>query len=182
MNDENNEEIIDNEVIDNEADVIQDNDDDTSSDDSDTEAELKKKDEIISQLTARAKKAEALNKTRVKSEELPKTNDDKEDLSKTVGELKHAEEKRQFGYENNLTPDEVDYIFKVNNNPTRELLEDPFIRGGLDAIRTQKRIQDNTPSNSSRSPKFQVPNKKDMTPSEKQEAFEKFRDGKLKKN
>lgn len=102
------------------------------------------------------------------------TNDGVEGLKKTVSELKNAELKRQFGYENGLAPDEVDYIFKVNNKPTKDLLEDPFIKGGLDAIRTQKKIANNTPTASSRSPRFEIPKKDDLTSDDKQKAFEEY--------
>lgn len=137
----------------------------------DSQDELAKKDEIIKQLTARAKKAEAISKNFKNKEPKEKESDD---IAQTVQELKLAETKRQFGYSNNLSPEETDYIFKVNPTPSSELLNDPFIKGGLDAIRKVKRVDANTPASGSRSPKFQLPKKEDLTIEDKQKAFEEY--------
>lgn len=109
----------------------------------------------------------------------PKKDDD---YKVKVDSLLIAEEKRQFGYQNGLSPEETDYIFKINSKPSKELLEDPFIKGGLEAIRSAKRVDDNTPSISGRSQRFELPKKKaDLTRDEKQEAFEKFTQSRLRR-
>lgn len=78
-----------------------------------------------------------------------KTDDVKEKLEKvagTVDQLALSEAKRTFGYEHNLSPQEVDAVFRINPKPTKETLDDPFIKGGLDAIRAKNRVTRNTPS------------------------------------
>lgn len=140
----------------------------------DLEKELAKKDSIIRQLTARAKKAEAERKNFNKPE--PKTvKEGKDDIRQTVAELQLAEQKRQFGYANRLSPEETDYLFKLNSSPTSDLLNDPFIKGGLEAIRKEKRVEANTPSLSSRSQKFELPKKADMSREDKENAFAEYR-------
>jgi hypothetical protein len=140
-----------------------------------------RKDAIIRQLTARAKKAEALAKNfdNIKKQEVKPVLDD--NIVKTVQSLELAERKRQFGYENNLSPAETDYLFKINQSPTKDLLEDPFVKGGIDAIRKQKRVEDNTPSSTSRTPRFELPKKDELTSDDKQNAFEDFMSKRLKK-
>lgn len=140
--------------------------------------EIARKDAIIRQLTARAKQAEA----KVKAEPRQITKEDKgnDDIRQTVQSLQLAETKRQFGYQNGLSPEETDHIFKINSNPTKEILEDPFVKGGLQAIRAKRRVEDNTPQTSSRSPRFELPKKEDLTPDDKQKAFEDFMASKKK--
>lgn len=132
-------------------------------------AELEKEREAKRQLTARAKQAEDKLKA---SKPLPTEGD--EDIRKTVKELSLAESKRQFGYANGLSPEETDYLFKISPTPSKELLDDPFVKGGIQAIRAKRKIDNNTPSSTSRSPKFALPKKEDLTSDDKQAAFEKF--------
>ena len=103
------------------------------------------------------------------------------DIHKTVKELQLAEKKRQFGYEHGLSPEEADAVFKINSNPSKEVLEDPFVKGGLSAIRAKKRVAENTPSSSNRSSTFSLPKKDNLTSADKQEAFEAFVKSKLNK-
>lgn len=136
--------------------------------------QLAKKDQIIKQVLARAKKAEAERKN-INKPEPKESKKEKDDIRQTVAELQLAEQKRQFGYANKLSPEETDYLFKLNSNPTSELLNDTFIKGGLEAIRKEKRVEANTPSLGSRSQKFELPKKADMTPAERQQAFDEYR-------
>lgn len=136
-------------------------------------AELERKNQIIRQLTARAKTAEA--KAQNFDKPISKPAEKKDDgIKQTVERLAFAEEKRQFGYENNLSPEETDYLFKISPKPTKELLQDPFVKGGIDAIRAKKKVESNTPALSSRSPRFEIPSKKDMTAEDKQKHFEDY--------
>lgn len=167
---EGNEPVITDEEIDN---LLNEADEQEKPDE--VQAQLKRKDEIIRQLTARAKKAEAKEPRLITKED--KGNDD---IRQTVQSLQLAETKRQFGYQNGLSPEETDHIFKINSNPTKEILEDPFVKGGLQAIRAKRRVEDNTPQTSSRSPKFELPKKEDLTPDDKQKAFEDFMASKKK--
>jgi hypothetical protein len=145
--------------------------------------EIERKNSIIRQLTARVRKAENkpnLDTPPIKKDEKKEVmHDDR--IVKTVEKLELAERKREFGYENGLSPAETDHIFKINPNPTKELLEDPFVKGGLQALRAKKRVEDNTPSNSQRSPTFQLPKKADMTPDEKQQHFEQHMKNRLRR-
>lgn len=94
-----------------------------------------------------------------------------DDIVKSVKSLEFAEKKRQFGYQHGLSPEETDAIFAFNPNPTKETLTNPFVEGGLAKLRSKKRVEENTPSSSSRSGKpFTV--KADATPAEKQAAHE----------
>jgi len=151
-------------------DIEIDLDEETQTDDTNIQEELNKKDEIIRHLTARAKRAEALSKNKINQ-----PNEDLEGVKTTLSKLELAEKKRQFGYENNLSPEEADYLFKLNPKPSKELLEDPFIKGGLEAIRAAKRVAENSPSTSSRSPRFEMPKKDDLTAEDKQKAFDDYR-------
>jgi len=127
----------------------------------------------FNQVLARAKKAEEALKKR--TQQLPEKKED--DIHQTVQELKLAETKRQFGYEHGLSPEETDAVFRINPKPTKETLEDPFVKGGLQAIRAKKKVAENTPR-SSHSTGFSLP-KKELTPEEKQREFEKFRKDRL---
>lgn len=94
-------------------------------------------------------------------------------IQKDLSELKQEKLKRQFGYENSLSPEEVDRVFQISPNPTKELLDDDFVKAGLRAIRAKKRVEANTPGSSSSS-RRSAPVKplSEMTADEKQAAFE----------
>ena len=127
---------------------------------------------------AEALKWKAIAERNKKKSTLP-TKD--EDLHKSVQELKFAEKKRQFGYEHNLSPEETDAVFKINQNPKKEDLEDPFIKGGLDAIRSQRRVDSNTPSPSSKTFKVNGKTFAELTPEEKEANFAKYQES-LRRN
>lgn len=60
-----------------------------------------------------------------------------------------ANAKRDFGYENNLPPRAVDYVFKfANGKPTSKTLNDPFIKGGLEKLMASMNLRENTPNKS----------------------------------
>lgn len=90
-----------------------------------------------------------------------------------LSNIELIEAKRQFGYENNLSPKEVDYIFKHSQGkPTKELLEDPFVQGGLEKLRQTERVSSNTPSSTSKGFMASGKDFKDMTPAEQKAAYE----------
>jgi hypothetical protein len=96
-----------------------------------------------------------------------------DDIKKAVEKLTLAETKRQFGYEHGLSPEETDAVFGFNPNPTKETLKNPFVEGGLAKLRSQKRVNENTPSSSSRSGKpFTI--KPDATLAERQAEHERW--------
>lgn len=104
-------------------------------------------------------------------QDLPEKTDD--DIRLTVKELQMAEKKRQFGYEHGLSPEETDAVFKLSPNPTKEVLDDPFVKGGLASLRAKKRVAENTPSSSSRSASFNIDPSK-ATTADKQKALDEF--------
>ena len=177
MSEQDNSQLDGNEpvITDEEIDAIL-KEDEPKKETDDVQKQLERKDAIIRQLTARAKKAEAKPEPR----QITKEDKGNDDIRQTVQSLQLAETKRQFGYQNGLSPEETDHIFKINSNPTKEILDDPFVKGGLQAIRAKRRVEDNTPQTSSRSPRFELPKKEDLTPDDKQKAFEDFMASKKK--
>lgn len=115
------------------------------------------------QLYARLKKQAPVEKPNLKSS----SNEDLQEVTKTVRELKLLETKRQFGYEHNLSPQEVDAIYKINPNPSKETLEDPFVKGGLAAIRAKKSVENAIPGSSKRSPSVNGKSFAEMTKEER---------------
>ena len=96
-----------------------------------------------------------------------------EDIVKDVTYLKQVESKRQFGFEHNLSPEETDYAFKFSSGkPTKEILEDPFFKGGLESLRTKKRLEANIPGSSSRSSVFSEKPFNESSEDERKKAFE----------
>lgn len=103
-----------------------------------------------------------------------KTNEEPDrEIVKSVKRLEEIENKRQFGFEHNLSPEETDFVFKISGNkPTKEILEDPFVKSGLEGHRSKKRLEANTPSSSSSSSPFKVKQFNEMSDDEKRKAFE----------
>lgn len=77
-----------------------------------------------------------------------------ESLSSEVQNLKQAEAKRQFGYEHNLSPREVDLVFRMDRKPSAKTLKDPAVKGALEGIRAAHRAKEGIPSSNGRT--FQV--------------------------
>lgn len=115
-------------------------------------AEKQELEEKNRQLYARLKKAEA-KKEETNNSVATKTEPD-DDLRETVNSLSLAEKKRQFGYQHGLSPEETDAVFRLNPNPTKETLDDPFVKGGISAIRQKTRVEEATPSTGSKTPTF----------------------------
>lgn len=114
--------------------------------DSDVQAKLEEKEREIAKL-----KAIIIRKKENEKKHINNDNPADDDIRQSVAELKKAEEKRQFGYEHNLAPNVVDYLFKIKGNPTAEDLKDPFIVGGIQALTRKERVEENTPGSSRQS-------------------------------
>ena len=69
-------------------------------------------------------------------------------LEKTIAETQVAEKKRTFGYDNNLSPKQTNYVFKLTKRPTPKFLAQPHVKAALDAIKAQENVKRNTPSGS----------------------------------
>ena len=74
------------------------------------------------------------------------TDHSKNELGTRLDKIELSERKRTFGYENNLSPAEVDAVFKLNPNPTKKTLQDPFVQGGLEKLRASRNADANIPS------------------------------------
>jgi len=136
-------------------------------------ANANKKLEQFPNVIARAKTAEGKVKSLVKPIIPTEKKPDAEiaGLKTTVDSLALAEKKRQFGYENSLSPEETDAVFRINPSPTKETLKDPFVEGGLAKLKSMKRVENNTPGSSSRTGK-PLKIKSEGTAEEKQAAFD----------
>jgi len=100
----------------------------------------------------------------------PKETDD--ELVSRLSKLEQIESKRQFGFENGLSPEETDFIFQATGGkPSKDALETPFIKHGLEGYRQSKRVENNTPNPSSRSLTYQGKEFSELTTEEKQKAF-----------
>lgn len=96
-----------------------------------------------------------------------------EDVVKSVKNLELIEAKRQYGYENNLSPEETDFIFKfTGGKPSKDILTNPFVKSGLEGYRASKRLEANTPSSTTTSKVFQGKEFKEMNEDERRKAFE----------
>ena len=113
------------------------------------------------------------NKLSQPQKQLPTKNEYDDEVIKKINRLDEIENKRQFGYENNLSPEETDFVFKfTNGKPTKEALENPFVKSGLEGYRTQKKLEANIPSSSSSHSPFQGKQFKDLPEEDKKKAFE----------
>ena len=100
----------------------------------------------------------------------PSDNDRRLDaIEKQQQETALLERKRTFGYENNLSPKQVNHVFRLTKRPTAKFLAKPHVKAALEAIKSQENVGRNTPSSSGQ--KFRSPNGKgwtEMKPEERQ--------------
>lgn len=94
------------------------------------------------------------------------------ELIEKVNKLDLIESKRQFGYEHGLSPEETDWIFQATGGkPSKEALEIPFIKHGLEGYRASKRVEANTPGSSARGSVFAGKNFTELSTDERANAF-----------
>lgn len=102
------------------------------------------------------------------------SNKSKDDpIDSRLSAIEQANSKRDFGYQYGLSPTETDLVFKfANGKPTAKTLEHPFVKGGLDHLRTSNNLKDNLSKGSGAST-FEVEGKKwdDLKTDEKQANF-----------
>lgn len=118
-----------------------------------------------------AKRRVSSNKDRP-SNKPPKPNDRLDRLEQSLKRTELLERKRTFGYENSLSPAEVDVVFRLTKRPTKKFLDEPYVKGALTAIREQSNVRKNTPG--SGGPTFKGAGGKswsDLKPEEKEASF-----------
>lgn len=143
----------------------EDEESDESEDSVDWQAEAKKWKAIATRKKKKSDKPELKTKAE-------KPEDD--EVTARLSSLETAEKKRQFGYEHGLSPEETDKIFQINPNPNAETLKDPFVKAGLEALRRNKRVEQNTPSSSAKSSSVISKKFKDLSPDEKNAEWQKL--------
>jgi hypothetical protein len=126
----------------------------------------------------RTKYEEAI-KANGKDDSSLKTTPDKptDDLVKDVQELKIEREKRQFAYSNSLSPEETDFVFSQpvpTGKERKDLLDNPFVKGGLAAVRSENSQASATPRPSGRFPKVEGKTFEEMKPAEREKNWKKF--------
>jgi hypothetical protein len=135
--------------------------------------ELEKQRKANLDISIRAKKAEAELKILKQRSQLKVNDEPDREIVKSVKRLEELENKRQFGFENGLAPEETDFVFKITGGkPDKDILQDPFVKSGLEGYRSKKRLESNTPSPSSSSSPFRGKQFKEMSEDEKKRAFE----------
>ena len=103
------------------------------------------------------------------------SNKSKEDdpIDSRLSALEINSAKINFATQHGLSGKEVEYVWKfTGGKPTAKSLEDPFLKGGLESLRTSNNLKDNMSKGSGAST-FEVEGKKwdDLKPEEKQANF-----------
>lgn len=122
--------------------------------------------------------AEELKKYKPALQEKPVVEDD---YKKKIDSLSLAEEKRQFGYEHGLSPEETDEVFAYStgrNIKPAEAKEKPFVKAAIEALRAQRRSESATPSPSSGLPAIDGKSWSEMSNDERKANFSKIMGGK----
>lgn len=92
-------------------------------------------------------------------------------VEETQQQILQLESKRQFGHENNLTPGEVDVVYRFKKNPSAKTLRDPIVKGALEGYRQDQRVKDNIPGVRARPNRASQKEEKNMTPAERSSRF-----------
>lgn len=149
-----------------EQDDSEDEDEDIDADDSDDSDEDDEEDEDNKPVTRKelremlqGKKnarnaADRVSKKNGRDTRQPSETDKRlEALEKKTSEALVLEKKRTFGYENNLSPKQVNYVFRLTKRPTASFLAKPHVKAALDAIKAQDNVSRNTPTGSGKRPR-----------------------------
>lgn len=95
----------------------------------------------------------------------------KEDLNK----VKRSEKKRKFQHKHNLSPKQVDFLFRKSDGDPEEEMDKPAMKAALNEIESQEKVEENTPSSSSTNISTSNQTDKDydeLTEQEKQKLYE----------
>ena len=97
-----------------------------------------------------AKEYKKLKENPISTPEKPKVEDE---IVGKVNRLEQIETKRQFGYKNNLSPEETDLLFRFagDKDPSDALKDDDF-KDLLDVRRKRTKVANAIPSSSNRAP------------------------------
>lgn len=139
-------------------DESEDSDDDKSDDDDDDDKPITKKDlakAIADAMSQRGKNKAGARQRLAKNGNTSKGHTEKPNprldaLEASIRKGEESEAKRQYGFENGLTPGEVDVVYRFSKKPTSKTLKDPIVKGALDGYRNSSKRRDNLPSNSGR--------------------------------
>ena len=118
-----------------------------------------------------------------KSHSQPNPNPPAEGTDETVtrlAALEAAEEKRQFGHANGLSPEETDHAFALAKGMGKKpeaVLDTQFFKAGVEQMRKTARTSDATPGPSSRSPIVEGKTFAQKTPEERKRDFPKVAQG-----
>lgn len=155
---------------DSEADESEDDEDDDADSDDEDNKPLTRKD-LAKILAKEANRRAASQRGTSKKRDLPDANRKTSVDVERIDRLEQLETKRQFGYENNLAPDEVDVVYRLVRKPRAKDLLDPIVKGALDGYRSDKRAKANMPSSNGRPARVTARDEKNMTPAEKRDRF-----------
>ncbi len=156
----------------------EESDEDDSDEDDDKPLTRKDLDSVVDRILAKRSKnrsmaADRNSKKRPLSDKARSGKDDErlDQIEANQRRIDLLEEKRNFGFVNDLPPDEVDVVYKLNKKPTAKTLKDPIVRGALEGYRTDKRVRNNIPSTNARHRTFGGKAYKDLPESQRQEHF-----------
>lgn len=165
MNENDNQDI---ELIKDDELVEDTNDESSTSDDDSVDYKA-----LYEEEAAKAKKLKRKLYTKEPSSINKPKSEEQDEIAKTVKRLAMIEEKRQFQFDNGLSPEETDAVFKfANGKPSKETLDHPFVKAGIESLRSSKRIEANTPSSSQRSSPFAGKQFTEMSEEDRKKAFE----------
>lgn len=104
----------------------------------------------------------------------PPQNEENKATAERLARLEQTEEKRTFGYQNNLSPEEADQVFayaKGMGISPKDALEKPFVKSGIETIRTQRKAESAIPGSSFRSPKIEGRSFAELKPEDRKKSF-----------
>lgn len=102
---------------------------------------------------------------------------DIDELRKRLGTVELSEEKRKLQHRLKLSPEETDLLVQMSGgDPAKaeETLKTDFFQAGLKGLRSKNQVEDGTPSPSSRLPKVEGKDPRDMSPEELQKNWGKI--------
>ena len=173
--DEEGDDSEDEDAGDDDSEDADDSDEDEDAEDEDDKPVTRK--ELKEMLKGRSNKTNAnrrvSQKDKGRNNKQPSEADKRLDvLEKQSKETALLERKRSFGYENSLSPKQVNHVFRLTKRPTTKFLAQPHVKAALEAIGSQEKVARNTPSGSGK--KFRTPDGKkwtDLKPEERQSSL-----------